>query len=218
MKFVPLTQEIFDYCQNQNPVIHNELAELRSVTARHPYSQMQISHEQGAFLRFLAGAIQAKHILEIGCFTGYSAICMASALPAKGKLITLDVDPEATSIAKEYFQKTGMASRIELRIGKATDSLKKMLNCEGAAFFDMAFIDADKSGMPEYLEHCLNLVRVGGLIICDNVLWSGSVTDPGNQKKDTVAIRQFNEMVKNDARVEKCFVNIADGLYILRRL
>ena len=111
-----------------------------------------------------------------------------------------------------------MSDRIELRIGKASDTLSKMLSNEGAAYFDMAFIDADKPGMPEYLEHCLNLVRVGGLIVCDNVLWSGSVVDPSNQKTDTVAIRKFNQMVREDARVEKCFVNIADGLFILRRL
>ena len=218
MKFTQMSPELFQYVQDKNPTIHPELKNLRTTTASMPMAQMQISHEQGAFLRFLAGTIGARHILEFGCFTGYSAICMASALPHNGKLVTLDIDPENTKIAQEYFKKTGLDDRIDLRIGDARKSIHNLLQNEGPAYFDMAFIDADKTGMPYYYEKCLDLVRVGGLIVCDNVIWSGAVVKPENQSSDTLAIRRFNEMVAADARVESCFVNIADGLFILRRL
>jgi predicted O-methyltransferase YrrM len=213
-----MSPELFHYIEDKNPEIHPALQALRERTSKMPYSQMQISHEQGAFMRFMAGAIGARHVLEIGCFTGYSAICVASALPAEGKLITLDIDPENTKVAREFFTKTGLDDRIELKIGDAHKTLDDLLENEGASYFDMAFIDADKTGMPSYLEKCLDLVRVGGIIVCDNVIWSGTVVDPHDQSKDTVAIRRFNELVERDHRFERCFVNIADGLSLLRRL
>lgn len=218
MKFIPLSEKIFGYITQQNPAIHPALEDLRAKTARLAESQMQISHDQGALLRFLAGVINARRILEVGCFTGYSAICLASALPEDGKLITLDIDPVNTGLAEEYFQKTGLADKIELRLGDAGASLKKLLASEGASYFDLAFLDADKVGMYDYYETCLNLVRRGGLIICDNVLWSGRVASDVDLSSDTVALREFNRKIKNDARVDKTFINVADGLYLLRKL
>jgi len=178
---------------------------------------MQIAPEQGGFMHLLAKLVGARRILELGCFTGYSAISMASALPVGGKLITLDVNPETTAIAKRYFDKAGLADRIELRLGPGLESMAQLLEEFGPGSFDMMFIDADKGNMSNYYERGLQLLRTGGLVVADNVLWSGDVTDPAKTDADTVAIRAFNDKVAADERVDRVMLNVADGLFLARK-
>lgn len=190
---------------------------LRERTAALPQAGMQISPEQGVFLRMLVGLIGARHALEIGTFTGYSALMVARALPSDGMLICCDVSQEWTDIGRQAWQAAGVADRIDLRLGPAIDTLTKLIDAGQAGRFDFAFIDADKAGYDAYYEACLSLVRPGGLIAVDNVLWGGSVADPDNNKADTLAIRALNAKIFSDRRVEPCLVPIGDGLTLARR-
>ena len=162
---------------------------LRAETARLPMGGMQIGADQGVLLAFLVRLIGARNAIEIGTFTGYSALSVASALPAGGRLVCCDVSEEWTSIARRYWAEAGVADRIELHLQPAQLTLALLLRSKGAGAFDFAFIDADKTGYDAYYEACLALIRAGGLIAIDNVLWSGTVADPADQKPDTVALR-----------------------------
>jgi caffeoyl-CoA O-methyltransferase len=177
-------------------------------------AMMQVAPEQGAFMEMLARVTAARRALEVGTFTGYSALSVALGLPDDGYLLTLDVSEEWTSIARRYWEKAGVASKIELRLGPAADSLAALPREES---FDLAFIDADKSGYRGYYEEILPRVRTGGLILVDNVLWGGSVVDPDNDRDDTRAIRAFNEHVAQDERVDCVMLAISDGLTLLRK-
>ena len=188
-----------------------------AIGAKVPGAGMQIAPDQGALMNLLVKMIGAKRIVEVGCFTGYSAICMAAALPEAGKLITLDIDPETTAVAKRYFASSGLGSKIELRLGPALTSLAKLETEFGSGSFDLMFIDADKGNMPQYYEMGLKLVRQGGLILADNVLWGGSVVDPHSKRPDTDVIQKFNAKLKADERVDRMLLNISDGLYIARK-
>jgi len=192
------------------------LAKLREETDSHPRRQMQIGPEQGQLLRLLVGLTGAKRCLEIGTFTGYSSLSVALALPPDGSIVCCDVSEEFTSVARRYWQEAGVADRVDLRIGPALDTLDAMLAVGAAGSFDLAFIDADKGNYPGYWERCVRLVRPGGVIAVDNVLWSGRVADPSDQSPDTMAIRALNERVRGDERVTAVTLPVADGMTIAR--
>lgn len=187
------------------------LQQLRQETANHPMSQMQIAPEQGQFMAMLVKLMGAKKALEVGVFTGYSALCVALALPPDGQLIACDVSEEYTAIARRYWKLAGVDSKIDLRIAPALETLDQLL-AGHANTFDFAFIDADKGNYPGYYERAIQLVRPGGLIAIDNVLWSGRVADPTVQDNRTEAIRAFNQKLHQDKRILPCVVAIADGL------
>lgn len=185
---------------------------LREETARLREANMQIAPEEGALLALLVRVLNARNILEIGTFTGYSALAMALALPSEGHLLTCDLNREWTDIARQYWREAGVDERIELRLGRAVDTLRSLQLESMTNHFDMAFIDADKKAYRDYYEHALELVRPGGLLIIDNTLWAGRVAEPGETDPDTLAIREFNRALHADERIELCLVPIADGV------
>lgn len=191
---------------------HPLLRQLREETAAHPMSQMQIAPEQGQFMSFLVRAIGATKTLEVGVFTGYSSLAVALALPVGGRMVACDVDAEATAIAQRYWQAAGVANKIDLRIAPAFETLDKLLASGQENSFDFAFIDADKSNYDAYYEKSLQLVRPGGTIAIDNVLWGGQVADPAVTDSRTQTIRDLNQKIHRDRRVFSCTVPIADGL------
>jgi predicted O-methyltransferase YrrM len=188
------------------------LEELRAVTDREPMGRMQIGAEQGAFLSLLVELVGVRRAIEIGTFTGYSAICIARALQPGGTLIACDVSEQWTSTAREYWRRAGVADRIELRLAPALDTLEGLLRDGGAGSFDFAFIDADKENYDAYYERCLALLRPHGLIVVDNVLWSGAVADTRDKASSTVALRALNDKLVGDARVNVSMVPIGDGM------
>jgi predicted O-methyltransferase YrrM len=190
---------------------------LRAETAKLPMAMMQIGPDQGALLALLVRLIGARRTLEIGTFTGYSALTVAQALPEGGKVIACDVSEEWTAIARRYWREAGLADRIELRLGPAAETLKALLEAGGAGSFDFAFIDADKSGYDTYYELCLRLIRPNGLIAIDNVLWSGAVLDPKKRDADTAALRALNLKIRDDARVDSALLSVGDGLMLARK-
>jgi predicted O-methyltransferase YrrM len=190
---------------------------LRAETAALPQAGMQIGADQGAFMALLIRLIGARRALEIGTFTGYSAMAVAAALPADGRLITCDVSDEWTAIARRYWREAGLEGKIDLRLGDARQTLGALRKEPGDASFDFAFIDADKPGYDTYYEGCLHLVRPGGLILIDNVLWSGKVIDETVVDADTAAIRALNAKIRVDARVEGCLLPVGDGVMVVRR-
>jgi len=190
---------------------------LRAETSALPHAGMQISADQGAFLALLARTIGAQHALEIGTFTGYSALAVAAALPHDGKLICCDVNEEWTNIARRYWAEAGLAERVELRLGPAIDTLTTLLRTGSEGAFDFAFIDADKPAYDAYYEACLKLLRPGGVIALDNMLWSGSVADPHAHDADTDALRSLNAKIRDDQRVDACLVTIGDGVMLARK-
>jgi len=185
---------------------------LRDETARLPQAMMQISAHQGQQIGLLARAIGARRAVEVGTFTGYSALNIAEALPADGKLWCCDVSEEWTRIAKRYWKEAGLDSRIELTIGPAIKTLDWLLAQGLAGQLDLAFIDANKSDYDSYYERCLKLVRRGGLILVDNVLWGGSVVDTADNDEDTLAIRALNAKLKADERVDLTLFAVGDGM------
>ena len=193
------------------------LARLRDETGRHPRAQMQVPREEGAFLRLIAQLSGARRVLEIGTFTGYSSLSMALGLPPDGRIVCCDVSEEFTAIARRYWAEAGVADRIDLRLGPAVDTLDALLADGGEGTFDLAFIDADKGNYPNYWERCVRLVRSGGVIVVDNVLWGGSVADPSDQDADTNAIRAVNALIHGDDRVDAVLLPIADGMTVARR-
>lgn len=210
-----LNDELYSYYQQHAFRDQEILAELRTETAKLSESVMQISPEQGAFMSMLVKLTGAKRILEIGTFTGYSSLSMALALPKDAQMICLDVSEEWTSTAQKYWQKAGVVQKIDLRIAPALESLKS-LQSEGQKF-DLVFIDADKESYLKYYEEVLKLTDTGAAILFDNVLWGGSVIDKTKQSESTQAIRELNETLLKDQRVELCMLPIGDGLTILRK-
>lgn len=190
---------------------------LRAETSVLPKAGMQIGADQGAFMALLVRLIGARRALEIGTFTGYSAMAVAAALPPGGRLITCDVSEEWTAIARRYWREAGLSDTIELRLGDARGTLAALRIEAGDSSFDFAFIDADKPGYDAYYEACLHLVRPGGLILIDNVLWSGKVADPEILDPDTVALRALNAKIREDSRVEASLVAIGDGVMVVRK-
>ena len=185
---------------------------LRAATSGIPGAGMQISPEQGALLQVLVRMLGAKRYLEIGTFTGYSALCVALAMPASGRLVCCDLSEEWTSIARKFWRRAKVASRIQLRLGPALDTLDALLREGDAGRYDLAFIDADKENYLGYFERCMRLVRRGGVIAIDNTLWGGHVVDESHQDADTRAIRAFNRKLHRDRRIDVALVPIGDGL------
>jgi caffeoyl-CoA O-methyltransferase len=183
-------------------------------TALGPRSIMQISPEQGVFMEVLVAAIGARRAIEVGTFTGYSALCIARALPSDGHLLCCDVSEEWTAIGRRYWDAAGIGEKVELRIGPAIDTLRALPEDD---VVDVAFIDADKSSYGAYYEELLRRLRPGGLILVDNTLWSGRVLDPSETDADTVAIKAFNDAVAADSRVQVVLLPIADGLTLIRK-
>jgi len=209
---IGLEQNLYDYLLSVSLREPEILTQLRQETAQHPNGRMQISPEQGQFMALLVQLLGAKKTLEVGVFTGYSSLVVALALPPEGKIVACDISEEFTAIARRYWQKAGVTDKINLHIAPAIETLDQLLAAGEAETFDFAFIDADKSGYDNYYERSLKLVRPGGLIAIDNVLWSGRVADPKDQDSQTKKIRAFNQKLHQDQRISLSLVPIADGL------
>jgi caffeoyl-CoA O-methyltransferase len=195
---------------------HPAQAALRATTAAHPHAGMQISPEQGQFMALLVRLIGARRAVEIGVFTGYSALTVALALPEEGRLLACDISHEYTRIGQPYWQQAGVAHKIELRLAPAIETLDAQLAAGAAGLFDFAFIDADKSGYDAYYERCLQLLRPGGLVAIDNTLWGGSVAGPAKDA-DTAALQRLNAKLHGDERVDLSLLPIGDGLTLARK-
>ena len=193
------------------------LRRLREETARLPEARMQLSPEQGQLMAFLVEALGVRRALEVGVFTGYSSTCVALAMPEDGRLVACDVSDEWTRVARRYWREAGVEQRIELRLGPALTTLEALMAEGASGTFDFAFVDADKEHYVDYYERCLQLVRPGGVIAFDNVLWSGRVADPADTAATTVAIRALNDRLRDDERVSLTLVPIGDGLTLARR-
>lgn len=193
------------------------LAQLRAETASHPQVNMQIAPEQGQFMQMLVRLTGARRALEVGVFTGYSSLAVMLAMPPDGRLLALDVSKEYTAIARRHWQLAGVADRVELVIAPAAGTLDARLAAGEAGCYDFAFIDADKTGYLGYYERLLKLVRPGGLIVVDNTLWHGEVANPANREADTVALREFNDLLHADPRIDLALVPVGDGLTLARR-
>lgn len=191
------------------------LRQLREETAQLEYAVMQISPEQGQFMSLLIKLMGAKRAIEVGTFTGYSSICVASAMPENGKLICCDISPQWTDIAEKYWARANLKNKIELYNQPAEQTLQRLLDDGAEKTFDFIFIDADKQNYIMYYEMSLRLLRKGGIIAVDNTLWSGAVADPENSEPGTRAIRRFNEMLKQDDRVSISLLTIGDGLTLI---
>jgi predicted O-methyltransferase YrrM len=217
-KTLCITEELYKYMLTVSLREPDVLRELRRETALDEHANMQISPEQGQFMALLVKMIGARKTLDIGVFTGYSSLCIGLALPKDGRVIACDLNRDWTDTAKRYWQKGGVADKIELHLAPARQTLEELL-AEGAGeSFDFAFIDADKKNYDLYYEYCLQLIRPGGLIAIDNVLWDGAVADETVDDPDTVAIRNLNNKIHSDSRVEISLVPIADGLTLARKM
>jgi predicted O-methyltransferase YrrM len=207
-----LDRQLSQYVQSVSVREPEILRQLRAETAQHSMAMMQIAPEQGQFMALLVQLMGAKKTLEVGVFTGYSSLVVALALPPEGQVVACDVNEEYTAIARRYWQQAGVASKIDLRLAPALETLDRLLSEGEGETFDFAFIDADKSNYDRYYERALALVRPGGLIAIDNVLWRGKVADPEVQDNRTKTIRAFNERLFQDERITLSLVAIADGL------
>jgi len=216
-KTITLHSTLHDYLLQHGLKETPVLNQLREFTKTVPGAQMQIAPEQGAFMAWMLRLINAKTVLEIGTFTGYSALVMADSLPIDGKLITCDVNEQTSKIAKQFWSQAGVAHKIEAKVGNALTTLDELSTSQYAGQFDWVFIDADKRNTQNYYEKSLTLLRKGGIIAVDNVFQNGKVADVEVDDASTVAMREFNQFVYNDDRVELTIVPIADGLTLLRK-
>lgn len=215
---IGLDQGLHEYIVKAHPPEHPVLTELREITATMPLAIMQIAPEQGAFLAFLLRMTGARNVLEIGTFTGYSALAMALALPPDGRIVACDVSDEWTSVGRTHWQKAGVADKIDLRLAPALETLAALLEEGVADHFDLAFIDALKTEYDGYYEACLKLVPVGGLLVLDNMLQQGDVADPGQTGASVEAIRALNAKIAADERVDAVLLPIGDGMTLARRV
>ena len=213
---IDLDDTLYQYLLDHSLHEHAEQTALREVTAKHPHGGMQISPEQGQFMQLLVKLISARRTLEVGTFTGYSALTVALALPPDGKVLACDISDAYTSIGKPYWQRAGVAGKIELVIAPAIETLDARIAAGEANAYDFAFIDADKTSYDAYYERCLQLVRAGGLIAFDNTLWSGEVARPGGDA-DTLALKALNDKLCRDMRIDMAMLPIGDGLTLARK-
>jgi predicted O-methyltransferase YrrM len=213
---IQVTEAIDDYIHAVSLREPEVLRRLRAETAPIRFAGMQISPEQGQFMALLVRLIGARRYLEVGTFTGYSALAVALALPAGGQVVACDINKEWTAIGRRYWQEAGVAGKIDLRLAPAVDTLDALIR-ERAAPFDFAFIDADKENYDAYYERALKLVRPGGIIAIDNVLWDGKVVDPKRDDRDTLAIDALNRKIHRDERVDFSLLPIGDGLTVAMR-
>jgi O-methyltransferase len=210
-----LTGQLHDYVLAKGLREHPILRELRLATDALPDAGMRSSAEQVQLLAFLIELMGASRVLEIGCFTGYGTLAMALALPPEGRLVTLDVNEYWPATGRRHWERAGVADRIELRLGLALDGLDGLID-EGATF-DLAYVDADKKLYDDYYERALQLVRPGGVVALDNVLWHGAVADPADSDRQTLALRRLNEKIRVDPRVFSVLLPVGDGLMLARR-
>ena len=216
-----MSSEILSYTSNLRQYVwqyglreHPALKELRTETEKLPSSMMQICPEQGALMGNLIRLIAAKRTIEVGTYTGYSAMAVALALPDDGEVLACDVSEEWTSIGKKAWEKAGIANKINLQLAPASNTLDALLAEGKEGSFDFAFIDADKTNYQIYYEQCLKLIRQGGVIVIDNVLWGGAVTDSNRNDADTEAIRELNQFIATDERVSISMIPVGDGLTV----
>lgn len=214
---LPLDERLYEYLLGVSLRESELLRELRERTAQLEEHSMQIAPEQGQFMALLVRLMGARRCIEVGVFTGYSSLACAEALGPDGYLLACDINAEWTAIARAFWQRGGVAERIDLRLAPALETLDAELAAGNADSFDFAFIDADKESYPEYYERCLQLLKPGGLLLVDNVLWSGDVARPEVSDPDTAAIRRFNKQLHGDPRVDLSLVPIADGLTLARK-
>jgi predicted O-methyltransferase YrrM len=212
-----LGDELYQYLVDVSVREPDVLRRLREETAALPNANMQIGPEQGQFMALLVELIGARHTLEVGTFTGYSALAVAMALPFDGRVIACDLSEEWTSLGRPYWEEAGQAHKIEVRLGPAVETLDGLIAEGKEGYYDFAFIDADKTEYPAYFERCLKLVRRGGLIAIDNTLWEGKVVDAEVTDDDTEAIRSFNMALREDHRVSLSLVPIGDGLTLAKK-
>jgi len=213
-----LDDTLYDYLLAQGLREHPAAAELRAATASHPRAQMQISPEQGQFMALLLRLVGARRTIEVGVFTGYSALITALALPAEGRVLACDISTEFTEVGRPYWAQAGVARKIDLVIGPALATLDARLAAGEAGSYDFAFIDADKANYAGYYERCLQLVRPGGLIALDNTLWSGRVARPAAaDDADTLALQALNAALHADSRIDLALLPVGDGLTLARR-
>ena len=208
-----LQQYVLDHSLREDPL----LTRLREETAELPQSNMQIAPEQGQFMALMARLIGAKRYVEVGTFTGYSALAVTLAMPEEGKTITCDVSREWTDVARRYWQEAGVEERIMLELRPALKTLDELIVSGLEDTFDLAFIDADKAAYIDYFERCHDLVRPGGLVMIDNTLWDGKVIDPSADDEDTEAIRAFNEYLRDREEIDFSLAPVGDGLTLVRK-
>ena len=212
-----LAKHLYDYLLSVSLREAEILTQLRQETAQHPMGKMQIAPEQGQFMALLVQLIGAKKTLDVGVFTGYSSLVVALALPTNGKVVACELNSQYAAIARHWWQLAGVADKIDLHIAPAGETLNQLLTAKQAGTFDFAFIDANKSNYDNYYEQALQLVRSGGLIAIDNVLWSGRVADPQVQDNRTNKIRALNQKLHQDLRITVSIVPIGDGLTLARK-
>ena len=212
-----LDDRIYEYLLNVSLREADVLRRLREETAAMPLSIMQIAPEQGQFMALLVELMGAERCIEVGVFTGYSSLAVALALPPEGRITACDISEEFTSVARRYWAEAGVDTKIDLRLAPAIETLDALIAEGGTGAYDFAFVDAEKSEYADYYERLLTLLRPGGLILVDNVLWSGRVADPEVETDDTVALRAFNEKLKADDRVSLSMLAVADGLTFARK-
>ena len=213
-----LPEGLWTYIQQNSMNESDALLALRQETELLAVGDWQVPPEQGQFLTFLTGLTGARSVLEIGTFTGYGTLCMAVALPDGGRVVTLEGIPEYSDIGEKHWKLSGVSERIDLRLGMALDTLAVLLDEGMAGTFDFVFVDADKKEYDDYYEYALQLVRVGGLIAVDNMLWRGAVADLDDQKNSTKSIRTLTQKIRDDERVSNSLVPIGDGLMLALRL
>ena len=212
-----ISDALYDYILSVSLRDLPVLAKLRQETAGLSNAGMQISPDQGQFMALLAKLTGAKKVLEVGVFTGYSSLVVALALPAEGRIVACDISEEYTRMARRYWQEAGVAHKIDLRLGPAADTLAGLVAAGEAGCFDFAFIDADKENYLVYYEHALQLLRPGGLVLVDNVLWGGRPIDPEAKDESTEAIRAINAKMGRDERVDVSMLPVGDGLTLARK-
>jgi len=215
-RFVKATEGLMAYLSHEGAREHPAQKRCREETQAMPMAMMQIAPEQGAFLALVVKLMEAARCLEIGTFTGYSSLSVALALPPNGRLIALDVSKEFTDKARGYWRQAGVEKKIDLRLGPGNETLDRMIAAHEGPF-DFAFIDADKPNYDNYYERVLKLMRAGGLIAFDNMLWGGSVADPAATDEQTTAIRALNRKIRDDDRVDMALATIGDGVMLARK-
>ncbi len=215
---VMMTDDLYRYYAGVGFAEAEPLRRLRAETeaTQGARAGMLVSPEQGAFMGLLIRITGARRLLEIGTFTGYSALACLLAMPEDGRILCCDVSEAWTAVARRHWAEAGVAEQVDLRLGPAIETLDALLAAGAAGTFDQCFVDADKDNYDDYYERALRLVRPGGLVLIDNVLWDGAVADPADTRPSTLALRALNAKIASDGRVERCMVPIGDGLTIVR--